>query len=155
MLEKCKRFLLSILILTTLSSLNILTISAKNSEFDIELGPPPELTGNKIDIIPGIDLELPIDEPCYVEHATGCSFWSNQTIRRKIHFILNAKFLLGVDFQLVELEFYFSYDKESDIMWKVFYIQFPENYFQGEHYFTGVWLWENLIGGETILVNFI
>jgi len=158
MKEICKRLLLVFLLSASVLSLNIVPISAINTIPGSTSRLPPEFTGNKIDIYEGPEyVELPANEPCYIDHGLGFPNWSNASMREKLNFMSSkAVFLLGVDYVLTELDIYYEYNRNEDIMWKMFYIQFPEGYFQGEHTFTGVWLdkIDYELFARTVIVNF-
>jgi hypothetical protein len=151
--------LIPIVVTISILSLGISQVYANAYIDEVDTNALPELIGNEIDILDGPDyVELPADEPCHVIHGWGLDNASTLTWDEIMSFISNrVVFIYGVDTDLTKMNRIYHYNSTEDMLYKLYYVQYPSNHFFGEHGFTGVWLNldKMIIYGRTITVNFI
>ena len=159
MKSKIIQVLIPILLTIGTLSLGLSVVYADVSIDGVTIGKWPELFGNRIDILDGPDyVELPADEPCHILHGWYRENASTLTKEEIKTFVSNkVMFLYGLDLNLTRMNLNYHYNSTSDILDKLYYVQYPADHFVGEHIFTGVWLDldSKIIWGRTITVNFI
>lgn len=136
--------------LISISFINAVTISADPKPItETAKGqpyPPPFLDGNWIFLGPD-NMELPVDEPCFVIHGFGLQHWKESPPEWRQTLLHDSVFSLKLDDEPVRLRKwvryyrYFDFLETEDFMLIVFYVQFEANEFQagGEYSFKGVW----------------
>jgi len=144
-----------IIVLLLMSMVATPVLATNQGEGEGQEFPPPFLEGNRINILSGIDLALPADEPCFVIHGWISPNWQDATPEEKSN-IRYECFELEIDGVSMDLRkfrhYYKTYLIYEDVMFVWFYVQFEADHFEaGETYrFRGIWVGQE---GPTIEIQ--